>query len=134
MSSSTSQAASQYGNQDPSASVGRRSFVRTAAVAAGGSFLTAKGGLGNVPPANAADEDDGFVTTESGLKYKVLKEGTGAIPSPGQTVKVSTYLKPKIFHLTESDYKGDPSHQIYPTFVVVVVGSLHWMVGRFRLH
>jgi len=37
----------------------------------------------------AADDDPykDFVTTESGLKYKVIKEGSGAIPSPGQTVK-----------------------------------------------
>jgi hypothetical protein len=31
--------------------------------------------------------DDGFVTTESGLRYKVTTEGVGAVPSPGQTVK-----------------------------------------------
>jgi hypothetical protein len=37
--------------------------------------------------AHAEDVDSGFITTESGLKYKVVKEGTGAIPSPGQTVK-----------------------------------------------
>lgn len=35
-----------------------------------------------------ADEGvDEFITTESGLRYKVTKEGTGAIPVPGQTVK-----------------------------------------------
>eukprot|EP00968_Pinguiococcus_pyrenoidosus_P024410 scaffold4635_cov267-Pinguiococcus_pyrenoidosus.AAC.33 len=28
------------------------------------------------------------VTTESGLKYEVVKEGTGAVPSPGQSVRV----------------------------------------------
>lgn len=33
------------------------------------------------------EESDGFVTTESGLRYKILKEGTGAIPQAGQTVK-----------------------------------------------
>jgi hypothetical protein len=32
-------------------------------------------------------DDDGFMTTESGLRYKVITEGTGAVPSPGQTVK-----------------------------------------------
>jgi hypothetical protein len=40
-----------------------------------------------VPPAMAEGDDDGFTTTESGLRYKVITEGTGAIPSPGQTVK-----------------------------------------------
>jgi peptidylprolyl isomerase len=42
------------------------------------------------PQSSRADSDvpyKDFVTTESGLKYKVIKEGTGAIPSPGQTVK-----------------------------------------------
>jgi peptidylprolyl isomerase len=33
-----------------------------------------------------ADAGD-FLTTESGLKYKVIKEGTGAVPEPLQTVK-----------------------------------------------
>ena len=37
--------------------------------------------------ANATPDADGFLTTESGLRYKVVSEGTGAIPSPGQTVK-----------------------------------------------
>ena len=31
--------------------------------------------------------DDGFITTESGLRYKVIATGNGAIPTPGQTVK-----------------------------------------------
>jgi len=42
------------------------------------------------PPAVAADETakDGTVTTKSGLKYKDLKEGTGAQAKTGNTVSV----------------------------------------------
>lgn len=61
-------------------SLDRRSFVGTAAVAA---TLTARG-------APAVAEDDpyaDFTTTESGMKYKILKEGDGAVPLPNQTVK-----------------------------------------------
>lgn len=32
--------------------------------------------------------DDKVVTTDSGLKYSVIKEGTGATPKKGQTVEV----------------------------------------------
>jgi peptidylprolyl isomerase len=42
---------------------------------------------GIVVAADDADPYAGFVTTESGLRYKVTKEGDGAVPSPGQTVK-----------------------------------------------
>eukprot|EP00977_Amphora_coffeiformis_P022440 scaffold10861_cov180-Amphora_coffeaeformis.AAC.27 len=62
-------------------SVDRRSFVGSAAA----SLVVAAPSLAF---ADTGDADaDGFITTESGLKYKVLKEGTGAIPEPGQTVK-----------------------------------------------
>jgi FKBP-type peptidyl-prolyl cis-trans isomerase len=36
---------------------------------------------------SSSSSEDGFVTTESGLRYKVLAQGTGAVPAPGQTVK-----------------------------------------------
>lgn len=39
------------------------------------------------PSIVSADDTDEFITTESGLRYKILKEGTGAIPQAGQTVK-----------------------------------------------
>ncbi len=54
------------------------------------STATAVTGAASLPKAAIADDSDpyaDYVTTESGLKYKVTKEGTGAIPSPGQTVK-----------------------------------------------
>jgi hypothetical protein len=51
-----------------------------------GSVLTVRGGAASAADDSAVDAD-GFITTESGLRYKVLKEGTGAIPQAGQTVK-----------------------------------------------
>jgi peptidylprolyl isomerase len=64
--------------------VNRRAFVQVASVGAVAATL------GSSPlQAMAADDKNDFVTTESGLQYKVTKEGLpdGAIPSPGQTVK-----------------------------------------------
>ncbi len=63
-------------------STDRRSFLTQAVV--GASSIGATTVISR--PAFAA-EDDGFITTDSGLKYKVIKEGTGGIPAPGQTVK-----------------------------------------------
>ena len=82
------------------ADVDRRSFVNKGTTAA--AVVVAGGLLGNTSKSIAADTDtataeadvaatdaDGFFTTESGMKYKVTKEGTGGIPTSGQTVKVS---------------------------------------------
>ena len=63
-------------------SVDRRSFVGAAA----GVSVTAL--VSGVAPVLAEDDPFAdFTTTESGMKYKILKEGTGAIPLPNQTVK-----------------------------------------------
>lgn len=64
----------------------RRTFV-TQSVTAVSSGLAFLGGSSRPPAVAAEDDDGGFITTESGLQYKVIKEGTGAVPSPGQTVK-----------------------------------------------
>lgn len=37
-------------------------------------------------------EGDGFETSSSGLKSKILKEGTGAVPAPGQTINGALWL------------------------------------------
>jgi peptidylprolyl isomerase len=67
----------------------RRNFLSTSIATAG--FVAS-----TTTPATAAGENDeqeassdDFITTESGLKYKVIKEPTvgGAIPTPGQTVR-----------------------------------------------
>ena len=39
------------------------------------------------PNVSGEPDADGFITTESGLKYKTVKEGTGAVPMLGETVK-----------------------------------------------
>jgi peptidylprolyl isomerase len=66
----------------PDSSVDRRAFVRTAVAGVAVASQAA------VSPAFAADEEYAdFTTTESGLKFKVTKEGDGGIPQPGQTVK-----------------------------------------------
>lgn len=61
----------------------RRAFLSHSAGTAAAGAVTFVG-----QPA-IADDDlyKDFVTTESGLKYKVTKEGTGAIPNEGQNVK-----------------------------------------------
>jgi peptidylprolyl isomerase len=63
--------------------VNRRAFVHGASIGAVAATL------GSSPWNAMAADGDGFVTTESGLQYKVTKEGLpdGALPSPGQTVK-----------------------------------------------
>jgi peptidylprolyl isomerase len=63
--------------------VDRRAFIRFTGAAAAATAVN----TGLIQPARADDLYDDFVTTESGLKYKVIKESDGAIPSPGQTVK-----------------------------------------------
>ena len=67
---------------------GRRAFLQTGAATAAATAASVAV-TGGVQPALADDGDSyaDFETTESGLKYKITKEGTGAIPEAGQTVK-----------------------------------------------
>lgn len=76
----------------------RRAFLREAsadALAAASAFAT---GSASLPSQVLAREDQGapdvgeeayadFVTTESGLRYRVTREGDGTVPAAGQTVK-----------------------------------------------
>ena len=68
----------------------RRSFVKNAGAAGAAAVILQPHAAGAVL-ADPTEEVDlsTFTTSDSGLKYKVLKEGTGAVPANGQTVKVS---------------------------------------------
>lgn len=62
--------------------INRQQHLRRATLGSllGGFALFASGG-------GVARAEDGFETTSSGLKYKILKEGTGAIPAAGKLVE-----------------------------------------------
>merc|ERR1719384_1435719 len=70
----------------------RRNFLSKSASA--GAAAAASIAAGSSLPKPALAEDDAgsdpyadYITTESGLKYKTTVEGTGGIPTAGQTVK-----------------------------------------------
>lgn len=67
----------------------RRSFVRNAGTAGAAAAALIQPGVAGAVLADPTAEVDlsSFTTTDSGIKYKVLKEGTGAVPANGQTVK-----------------------------------------------
>lgn len=69
----------------------RRSFLHKTAMTTAATVAGVSSGSTLFPNSAIADESNDpyadYTTTESGLKYKVTKEGTGAVPSPGQTVK-----------------------------------------------
>jgi peptidylprolyl isomerase len=58
----------------------RRAFLSQTVASASATLIAA-------PQLSVADDSDSYTTTESGMKYKVTQEGTGAIPTPGTTVK-----------------------------------------------
>mmetsp|Transcript_17018 Transcript_17018/g.23385 ORF Transcript_17018/g.23385 Transcript_17018/m.23385 type:complete len:117 (+) Transcript_17018:88-438(+) len=64
----------------------RRDFVNAISVSAA---LVAAPVLYQARPAFAEDE---FIQTDSGLKYLIVKEGTGGNVTPGQTIKVYNKL------------------------------------------
>ena len=69
-------------------SLDRRTFFH---IATAGTAAVVTSASAFVPTSSASEDDPyaDFITTESGLKYKVTKEGSedAAIPSPGQMVK-----------------------------------------------
>ncbi len=67
---------------DSAAATSRRDFLAKSAASAAA--------VSSLPKAAFADDADPYVdyiTTESGMKYLVTKEGDGAVPAAGQTVK-----------------------------------------------
>eukprot|EP00586_Coscinodiscus_wailesii_P018372 CAMPEP_0172497254 /NCGR_PEP_ID=MMETSP1066-20121228/97237_1 /TAXON_ID=671091 /ORGANISM="Coscinodiscus wailesii, Strain CCMP2513" /LENGTH=180 /DNA_ID=CAMNT_0013269909 /DNA_START=107 /DNA_END=649 /DNA_ORIENTATION=+ len=66
----------------------RRVFMsKTApAIIGGAAFLTSHPTI-SLAEGDSSDPYADYITTESGLRYKVTKEGTGAVPQPGQNVK-----------------------------------------------
>jgi hypothetical protein len=84
-------------------SVDRRNFVsKSITGVVGGSipFFTSVSSTMAAEDEAGVTADDGFITTDSGLRYKVITVGTGGIPSPGQTVK--THYTGNVFPFTES--------------------------------
>ena len=62
--------------------ISRNQHLKVASLLGGLALFASGGG------AARADGGGDFETSSSGLKYKIVKEGTGAIPSAGQTVNV----------------------------------------------
>ncbi len=67
--------------------VNRRAFIISSTAGAASTAAVMTTPLLRQPALAVDDVNKDFITTESGLQYKIIKEGTGAIPSPGQTVK-----------------------------------------------
>ena len=55
---------------------------------------------------NAKPADDGYVTTPSGLKYKILRKGTGATPTASSLVTVNYEGRFTNGTVFESSYQG----------------------------
>lgn len=64
----------------------RRTFLKKGAEAAASVVGIASAGA-SLPQVASADDYSDYITTDSGLKYFITKEGTGEIPQAGQTVK-----------------------------------------------
>ena len=83
----TASAVTAFNAYGGSSSTTRRAFVSesTAAAAAAAAIVA-------LPRAGVADDTADpyvdYITSESGMKYLITKEGVGAVPSAGQNVKV----------------------------------------------
>lgn len=70
-------------NTAAAAATSRRDFLAKSAAVVGASSTLPKAAFAD----DDADPYADYITTESGMKYLVTKEGDGAVPAAGQTVK-----------------------------------------------
>ena len=74
--------------------VNRRDFVAKSAGMAAAGLALPRAVVAVDDPSVSADPYADYVTSESGMRYLITKEGDGAVPSAGQLVKV----RPVSFH------------------------------------
>ena len=74
------------------------------------SFLACAGGSGGEAPVeNPTPDADGFITTRSGLKYRVLVQGGGEKPTSRSRVRIHYSTKLSDGTLIDSSYlRGEP--------------------------
>jgi hypothetical protein len=72
--------------------INRRDFAAKSASAAAAAVAATAVLPGAAVADDAADPYADYVTSESGMRYLITKEGDGAVPSAGQTVKVRSII------------------------------------------
>ena len=84
-------------------------LLLTLSVGAGTSACASGGGTPIAIPADPTPDADGFITTRSGLRYKVLREGTGPPPRARDRVLVHYSCRLEDGTVIDSSYeRGTP--------------------------
>lgn len=87
----------------------RASLLLVLAAGAGTSACASGGGVPIASPADPVPDADGFITTRSGLRYKVLREGTGPPPRARDRVQVHYSCRLEDGTVIDSSYeRGAP--------------------------